>query len=195
MLGRGEEGKASIEFSLCPSERTCPPASKEQCFPGHPPSPTLHAPDLRPPAILEDWPHQSWEANHLPGFLQPGLPALWKGYTPMDQHPLEKLCSPETPGQALPDTGKSASIVGQSTQFWLPWGRSPLSPRGLDSCTYTQEVLHSCRAAAQNCLPPGRALQPRNARASSAWPWEVCPHRGADLPVPPALRKTSFASE
>ena len=195
MLGRGEEGWATIEYSLCPSERTCPPASKEQCFPVHPPSPTLHAPDLRPPAILEDWPHQSWEANHLPGFLQPGLPALWKGYTPMDQHPLEELCSPETPGQALPDTGKSASIVGQSTQFWLPWGSTPLSPSGLASPAHLRKALHSGRAAAQHRPPPGRAPQPRSAAASPAWSWEVCLHRGEDLPVPPALRKSSFASE
>ena len=41
VLGRGEkEEQAAIEYSLSPSEHTCPPASREQCFPVHPPSPS-----------------------------------------------------------------------------------------------------------------------------------------------------------
>ena len=54
VLGRGEEkGRAAIEYSLSPSECVCLPASREQCYPVHPPSLTLHAPALRPSAILE----------------------------------------------------------------------------------------------------------------------------------------------
>ena len=77
VLGRGEEeGRATVEYSLRPREHTCLPASREQCFPVHAPSPTPSVPDLKLPAILEDWPHHSQEGNHFPGFPQPDLPAL-----------------------------------------------------------------------------------------------------------------------
>ena len=77
VLGRGEEeALTTIEYPLHPSECICSPASREQCFPVHPPSPTPHAPDLRPPAILEDWRHHLREANHLRGFPWSGLPTL-----------------------------------------------------------------------------------------------------------------------
>ena len=88
VLGRGEEeGQATIEYSLHPSKSACPPASREQCFPVHAPSPTPCVPDLRLPAIPEGWPHHSQEANHLRGFPWPGLPTLWSGYTPAEQRP------------------------------------------------------------------------------------------------------------
>ena len=60
VLRRGKkEGKAQIEYSLHPNEHACPPASREQGFPVHPPTPTPLAPDLRPPAMPEGWPHHS----------------------------------------------------------------------------------------------------------------------------------------
>ena len=51
------------------------------------PLPLEHVPDLGLPAILEGRPHHLWEANHHRGFPCPGLPALWRGYTPTEQHP------------------------------------------------------------------------------------------------------------
>ena len=133
VLGREEEqGWAAIEHSLHTSEHACPPASREQCCPVHPPSPTLHAPDLRPPAILEGRPHHLWEADHL-RLSPPGLPTPWRGYTSVEQRP------------------------------------APAAPR--------------------------RALQPRNARAKSAWLWEFCLHCGAVLPVLAALGKCPFVSQ
>ena len=210
-------------------------------------------PDLRMPAILEGWPHHSQEAIHLRDLPQPGLPALWRGYTPADQlpstaapgrapwpqnaraslawpwevclyhsvvlpvlpalgkhffashdpasrshsrevllshgavaqhcHPMEELCSPEAPGQALSSHGKSASIAGWSRQFRLAWGTGRSPPRGLASPTHPWEVLCPCGAAAQHCPPPGRALQPRSAGASPAQPWEFCLHCSVDLLV------------
>ena len=66
VLGRGEgEGQSAIEYFLSPSECACPPASRDQCFPVHRPSPTPRAPHLRLSAIPEGWPHHSQEANHL----------------------------------------------------------------------------------------------------------------------------------
>ena len=129
MLGRGEEeGRAAIEYSLQPSKHACPPAIREHCFPVHPHSPTTCAPDLRLPAIPEDWPYHLWEAIHLWGFLQPGLSALWRGYTPTEQCPLEELLGPEMPGQVPPRHRKSASMAEWSCQFRLPWGSAPFSP-------------------------------------------------------------------
>ena len=89
VLGRGEEeGRATIEHSLSHSECSGPPASREQCFLVHPPSPySTRAPDLRPPAIPEGWPHHLREADYLRAFPHPGLLALWRGYTPMEQCP------------------------------------------------------------------------------------------------------------
>ena len=80
-MGRGEEeGRAAIEYSLSPSKHACLPASREQCFPVHPPSPySTSMPDLRPPAIPEGWPHHLRESDHLRSFPYPG-------YTPMEQH-------------------------------------------------------------------------------------------------------------
>ena len=73
VLGREkEEGKATIEYSLHPSNHTCLPASREHCFPVHPPSPTPCVPDLKLPAIPEGWPHHLWEAIDLRGFPWPG---------------------------------------------------------------------------------------------------------------------------
>ena len=40
----------------------------------------------------EGWPHHLLEANHFRGFPPPGLPALWRGYTPTEQRP-----APPTP--------------------------------------------------------------------------------------------------
>ena len=118
VLGRGEEeGWAAIEHPLWPSKHPCLLPSREQCFPVYPPSPTPHAPDLRPSAILEGWPHHSWEDNHLLGFPKHGLPALWRAYAPTEQCLLEELQRPETPEQALPGHRKFASIAGQSCLF------------------------------------------------------------------------------
>ena len=147
----------------------------------HPPSPILHVPDLRPPANPEGWPHHSREDNHLRGFPLPGLPTLWRGYTPTEQppsttHTLEELCSPEAPEQALPSHGKSASITVRSCQSCLPWGSALLPPSHPASPAHPWEALCSCRAAVQHHPPPGRALQPRGARASPAQPQKVCLH-------------------
>ena len=54
VLERGEEKGGTIEYSFCPRERACLPASREKSFPVHPPSPTPHAPGQKLPAILED---------------------------------------------------------------------------------------------------------------------------------------------
>ena len=52
VLGKGEEeGYAAIEYSLHPSVCAFPPASREQSFPTHPPSPTLCMPGQKLPAI------------------------------------------------------------------------------------------------------------------------------------------------
>ena len=162
VLGRGEEeGWAAIEYSLCPSEHTCLPASREQCFPVHPP-PTPHAPDLRPPAIPEDWPHCSWEANHLQGFPWPGLSTLWRCCTPAEQlpstaHPLGQIHGPEAPGQALPGQGKSASTTVWSCQSCLPWGSAPLPLSDPVSLSHPQEVLHSCRGSHPTLPTPAKS--------------------------------------
>ena len=38
VLGRGEEeGQATTQYTLCPSMSVCPPTSREQNFPAHPP--------------------------------------------------------------------------------------------------------------------------------------------------------------
>ena len=76
---------------------------------------------------------------------------------PSTASPLEELCSPKTPEQALPGHRRSAYIVGQSCQFQLPWGSAPLSPISPAICSRPWEVLHSHRAAAQNCLPPWKS--------------------------------------
>ena len=120
VLGRREEeGWATIEYSLHHREHTCPPASRKQCFPVHPPSPyPMHRPDPRLPAIPEGGPHHVHEANHLRGFPCPGLPALHpNGVAPSTTGPLEMSCSPDIIEQAVPGHPKSAAIAGWSCQF------------------------------------------------------------------------------
>ena len=166
MLGRAEEeGWATIEYSLHHREHTCPPASRKQCFPVHPPSPyPMHRPDPRLPAIPEGWPHHLHEANHLRGFPCPGLPALHpNGVAPSTTGPLEMSCSPDIIEQAVPGHPKSAAIAGWSCQFWLPWGSAPLFPSGPASHSGLQGVLHSHGTAAQDGQHPGRGPQPRKA--------------------------------
>ena len=63
--------------------------------------------DLRPLTILEGWLHHSKEAYHLRVFLHPGLPTLWRGYTPAEQCP------------APPDPWKS--FVAQKQQSNSAW--------------------------------------------------------------------------
>ena len=146
VLGRGEKEEwAEIEYSLHPSEHDSLPARREQCYPVHPPSPTQHTPDLRPTAILEGLPHHTQEANNIRRFA----------YTAC---PLEELNSPETSEQALPSHRKSASTVGWSCQFGLPWGSAPLSPSGPAIHSHPREMLYSHRAPTQHSLFPGRAL-------------------------------------
>ena len=87
VLGREEEaGWAAAEYSLHHSKLTCPPAVRKLYFPVHPTSPTLHMRmlELRLPAIPEGWPHNLQEAHHHMGFLCPGLPTFWRGYTPAE---------------------------------------------------------------------------------------------------------------
>ena len=91
-------------------------------------------------------------------------------------YPLEELHGLEVLWNSLPSHRKSASIVGQSCQFWLPWGSAPLPPCSPASPTQPQEALHSHGAAAQHCPPPGVAPQPRSTRVSPACPQEVCLH-------------------
>ena len=156
-------------------------------------------PDLRPPAIPEGWPHHLQEADHLRGFSCPGLPTLWRGYTPMEQRP-----APPTPWKS------SAAQKHQSELFPAMGSRSPL--QGSPASSGCPGEALPCFSAAwlaaptlgRHCTPaeqlpriahPRRAPQPRNARASSSWPWEVCLDCSADLPVLPAWGKSSFASE
>ena len=188
-MGRREEkGRAAIEHFLHRSKRACPPASREQCFPVHPPSPTC-TPDLRPPAIPEGWPHHSGrrppQGICLPRPARPLEGLHPRGVAPSTTSPLEELPGPETPEQALPRCGKSASTTGQSCQFQLPWGSTPLF---LSSQLATPALRRCCTgtwSSRPEPPPPGRAPQPRNTRASSARPREVCIHLG----------KFSFASE
>ena len=95
--------------------------------------------------------------------------------------------SPEKVEEAQAGHGISASIAGQSCQFWLPSGSAPLSPSSPASCSHPREVLHPHGTAAQHRQPPGWVPQPRNNRASSGMPQEICFHCGAVLPVLAAL--------
>ena len=72
---------------------------------------------------------------------------------PSTTNSLEESCSPEKLEQALAGHRKSASIVGQSYQFQLPWGSASLSPSNLASSSCPWEVLHSHGAAAQHRRP------------------------------------------
>ena len=84
--GRGEEeAQATIEYPLHPSMTACPPAGREQSFPVHLPSPILHAPGQKPPAITTDWPHHPQEAIHHHGIPGRSLPTHRKHSTPTEQ--------------------------------------------------------------------------------------------------------------
>ena len=87
------------------------------------PLPLPHAcvPDLRMPAILEGWPHHLWESDHHRGFPCPGLPALWRGYTPKEQHPVPPAPWKRSAAQ------KSYSKLSQAMQNLLPLWGSPSS--------------------------------------------------------------------
>ena len=137
VLGKGEEaGQATIEYSLCPSECARLPGGREQSYPVHPPSPTPCVPDLRPPVIQEGWPHHSWEADHLRGFPHPGLPALWRGYTPA---PCKRSAAQ-----------KCQSKTCLATASRPPWWGSPAS--------------FGCPGEALLCLPVAQLAAPTHRR-------------------------------
>ena len=85
-----EEGVGPHRILPTPQQAYWPLAIRKLCFPVHPLPPPLPPPmhlwDLGLPAILEGWPQQLPEAYHLRGCPCPGLLALWRGYTPVEQH-------------------------------------------------------------------------------------------------------------
>ena len=147
VLGRGEdEGWDTIEYSLCNSEHAGAPPSREKCLAVHHPSPyTTHVPDLRFLAILEDWPQHSWKDDHLGAFPTLASPPSG-GVTPPGAAPsttstLEHPCSPEIPEQVLPGHGKTASLVGCSCQFPLPWGSTRVEEEGSLPKTFYDAII------------------------------------------------------
>ena len=85
-----EEGVGPHRILPTHSKHTSQIPIRKLCFPVHPlpppPPRTMHSPDLGLPAIWEGWPQQFPEAYHCRGCLFPGLLALWRGYTPTEQH-------------------------------------------------------------------------------------------------------------
>ena len=139
-----------------------------------------------------------------------GSRALGKGSTPVEQAGQHRPPS-GSPGQACRLQGThlhhSEHLATPSTLGKRPLlGSKPASttcPWEVLLCLgVNQLALHAlgkgstpAEQASQHFLPSGRALRPRNTRASLAQPGEVHFHHGANLPVPPNLRKCSFASE
>jgi len=74
-----------------PQRAHLPSAIGKLCFPGHPP----HA-GTRPGAACHPGGRASpfAQADHRRGFACPGLLALWRGYTPAEEHP-----APPAPGK------------------------------------------------------------------------------------------------
>ena len=152
---------------------------------GLPPSGGLASPlkgSQPPPGLSLPWPSQPLEELHS------------HRAAPSTACPLEELHSPETPEKALPSHGKSASIVGWSCQFQLPWGNASLSRSGPASSSHTQKVLHSC-GAVPSTTRPLEELRSQKRQSKLCPAMKVCIHHGVDLPVLPALGKSSFASE
>ena len=84
-VGRGEKKSwATIEYSPCHSKLTGLTAIRK-LLSGSPP-PLTQVSDLELPAIQECWPQQFPVAYHHRGCPCPGLLALWRGYTPVEQH-------------------------------------------------------------------------------------------------------------
>ena len=189
-MRRGEEeGRASIEYSLSPRECTCLPASREQCFPLHPPPrPHVHLTRGSLPSRRTDLTthRKPTTSGAFPGLACPpsgGATLLWSN------HPAFPM-----PGRA-PWPYSATGSLPPSCESCPPWGSTPLPWSNLASPARPWEALHFHRAATQHRLPPGRVPWPRSTRASPARPREVCLHCGADLPFPPALGKHSFALE
>ena len=135
VLRRGEEeGQATIEYSLHTSMCTCLPASREQSFPAHPPSPIPHTLGQKLPAILVDKPHHPWEANYHHGFPWPSLPAHRKGPTPSEQ-----AC------QHRPPSGGTPLPWSEPARPACPWevphssGESQPEPPALRKCSFALE--------------------------------------------------------
>ena len=186
VLGRGqEERQATTEYSLHPSEHACPSASREQCFPVHPPSPyPMCVPDMRLPAIPEGWPHHLQEANHLRGYTptdqRPAPPAPWK--SPTAQKRQSKLC--QAVGNLFPLWGgpASSSCPGEvpislpAAQIAAPAFRRCCTPaEQLPSTTSALEESYSPETPEQP--PPGYGKSASNAGQScqSQLPWESAP--------------------
>ena len=85
-----EEGVGPHRILPTHSKHTSQIPIRKLCFPVHPlpppPPRTMHSPDLGLPAIWEGWPQQFPEAYHRGGCPCPGLLALWRSYTPEEQH-------------------------------------------------------------------------------------------------------------
>ena len=86
------------------------------------PLPLTHMPDLGLPVIPEGWSQQLLEAYHCKCFTCPSRLALWRGYTPMEQHksPWKNACSLENIEQAQAGSEKSANILSSPSKSGCP---------------------------------------------------------------------------
>ena len=157
-------------------------------------------PDLGLPAIPEGWPHHLWEADHHRGFPCPGLPALWRGYTPVEQHPAPPAPWKRTRAQ------KSWNKLGQAMKNLLPFSGSPSKsgntreePLGFSAAQLATPTLGGCFTPVEQmpstASPLQEVPQPRKARTSSARTYKICLHCGAVLPVPAALGMSPLGSQ
>ena len=151
---------------------------------------------LHPEAVLPiqlPWGRAHWVLSGPASRLHPrGVAALLGNSCPGLPVPCKSPRSPEKLEQARTCHATSAFILRQSSQFSCP-GEEPLgfSVAQLSAPTLVG-MLNFRGTAAQNFQTTGRAPQPKNTRASSAWPCEICFHLGADLPGLSALRKSSL---
>ena len=117
--------------------------------------------------------------------------------------PVEQMPSTASPLQEVPQPRKARTSSAWPCNICLhpkavlpiqlPWGRAPWVLSGPASCSHPQGVQHSCGTAAQHCQPPGRAPQPKNTRASSAQPSEICFHSCLPSGSPPLLQRDSVS--
>ena len=202
-MGRGEEEqRAAIEYSLHQgvlwalarqlaesraSQCISPPPSHAHLARSHLPSWWTGLNTLGKPPTTEAFPGQSactQEVSHSCRASCPVLLALGKSSAAQEHQ--DKPC---------PATGSAPTLQCTPASPTCPWevllclrvnwlALPDLGKR----CTPMEQ-------ASWHHQPSGRALKPRSARASPARPRELSFHCSAHLPVPPTLRKRSFASE
>ena len=161
-----EEGVGHHRILPMPQQAHWPASYQKALLPSASPLPSpsrMHETWGCLPSQREGWPQHLPEAYHHRSFPLPWPACPLEGLHPRGAAPStassqKKACSPEKLEQARPGHEKSASIIRQSFQVGLPWGRAFWVLSGPASCSSlwggAAVPWNSCPALPAPCKSP-----------------------------------------